>query len=71
MKADGLKNELKHYGELHVHLENDAEYHLHRHDVEVKSDGKVIVDSKKGRWLFDASAVMDVEYPHSERVGGE
>lgn len=67
MNSNTFIDELNRYGELHVFLESDAEFHLHKHDVGLTKDGRVEVDSKHGTWRFDPERIEHVDYPHSHK----
>lgn len=62
-----LYDALQEYGEIHVTLDSGAEYHLHKHDVELKPDGDIVVDSKEGRWRFDGGKIEQFDYPDSHK----
>lgn len=62
-----MEQKLNENGHLHVKLEDETEFGLSKHDVEVEG-GTVIVDSKRGYWEFDVDDILYIDVEPSGPV---
>lgn len=65
--ASDLIKRLNRYGELHVTLDSGDEFHLHKHDVHEGEHNHIVIESRRGKWRFDAEKVESVKVPESHK----